>query len=323
MNSMMNTLIELQNSNQPISSELHNIIELNDQLNALSCTQEYCQILFNWLNRTYNIHTFKILTFDVEKNLRNIVFHKGAEFNELNNSNLIQYTQSIFSYKNSQVFIEADNEDHMEILANQKSLFDFLFYLIQPSLRAMIIQKNYEEVQTIDHVTGLYNRNYLLEHLRKLLPLAQREHKQVGFLMVGIDHFKAVIDEFDYNIGDKVLIELAKDLEKNVRTSDLVIRLDSDEFLIVLSNINSIEDTINVAHKLISSFASCEVNVNAYTNQTLKKTICVGATIYPDDSTSVDQLLKNTDIALYEARNNGRSQALLYTKEEESSIDLF
>jgi diguanylate cyclase (GGDEF)-like protein len=323
MNALISKLFDTDSLSNIDKNTLDNIILLHDQLNSLSSSQEYYQMLFNWLNRIFKVHTFKINTFNSNKNLNHIVFHKGKEFNENNNDKLIAQSFTIFSYETAQIFIEADNEEHMQILKEQNTLINFLFYLIIPSLRAAIIQQKYEDVKIIDHLTQLHNRNYLMEHLKHLLPLAQREQQKVAFLMVGVDHFKAVIDEFDYDIGDKVLIELAKVLEKYVRTSDLVARLDSDEFLIVLTNIHSSDDAILVAKKLIDSFAKCKVNVNKYTNQVLKKTICVGSTIYPDDSTSVDQLLKYADIALYEARNKGRSQALAYTKEEESSIDLF
>jgi len=323
MNALISRLFDSNNLENIDKEILKNIILLHDQLNSLSCTQEYYQMLFNWLNRTFKIHTFKIHTFNIDKNLKNVIFHKGKEFEEDSNNILISQSFSIFSYEMAYISIEADNEEHMQILQQNIALINFLFYLIIPSLKSAIIQQKYEDVKTVDHITGLHNRKYLMEHLKHLLPLAQREQQKVAFLMVGVDHFKAVIDEFDYNIGDKVLIELAKTLQSHIRTSDLVVRLESDEFLVILSNIHSSDDSLIVANKLINSFAKCEVNVNSYTNQVLKKTICVGSTIYPDDSTSIDQLIKNADIALYEARNKGRGKVLAYSKEEESSVDLF
>jgi len=141
--------------------------------------------------------------------------------------------------------------------------------------------------------------------------------------MVGIDHFKAVIDEFDYEIGDKVLIELASTLQEDIRNSDIVIRLDADEFLVVLANVQNKESAVFVAEKLVENFGKREVDVNSYTGQTLKKTVCIGISMYPDDSTSIDQILKNADISLYEARNKGRSQVLVFNQDQESSVDLF
>ena len=200
---------------------------------------------------------------------------------------------------------------------------NLLFYTITPLISKSFLEAKLKDSTHKDNITGLYNRSYLMQHLDKMLPLARREQKKVGFLMIGMDHFKAVIDEFDYTIGDKVLIELARTLLEATRESDIVVRLEADEFLVVLANIQDDESTIMVAKKLIERFSQCEVDVNSYTGQTLKKTVCIGISMYPDDSTSIDQILKNADISLYEARNKGRSQVLKFEKGQESSIDLF
>ena len=78
-----------------------------------------------------------------------------------------------------------------------------------------------------------------------------------------------------------------------------------------------------VAQKLIEEFSKCEIDVGVYSGQTLKKTICIGLSMFPHDSTSTEQLMKNADIALYEARNKGRSQVLKFEEKQEGMIDLF
>lgn len=219
-------------------------------------------------------------------------------------------------------FVARDQEHFDLVKFKYDDLYD-LFNLISPILYFTYLKEIIEELKVTDNVTLLYNRVYLNQHLEKMIPLARRENKKVAFLMVGIDHFKAVIDEFDYEIGDKVLQELAKVLKDTIRTSDIVVRLEGDEFLIVLHNVISEENAIMVAQKLIETFKTIEVLVNPATNQTLKKTICVGVSIYPDDSATIDQVLKNADIALYEARNKGRNQALLYSKTQADVVELF
>ena len=102
-----------------------------------------------------------------------------------------------------------------------------------------------------------------------------------------------------------------------------MVRLDADEFLVALPNIINEENAIMVANKLIEKFSETQVVVNKGTGQTLKKTICIGVSIYPDDSADEDEILKNADISLYEARNLGRSSTFKYSKEDTSTIDLF
>lgn len=214
-------------------------------------------------------------------------------------------------------------KSHFEDISGKKEDINNLFNLISPIIYFTYLKEVIEELKLTDNVTHLYNRTYLVQHLEKMLPLAQREDKKIGFLMVGIDHFKAVIDEFDYEIGDKVLLALANVLKDTVRTSDIVVKLGADEFLVVLHNVSCENNAMLVANKLIQQFKETKVTVNEDTQQMLMKTICIGISIFPDDSVSIDQILKNADISLYEARNKGRNQALLYSNTQTDVVELF
>jgi diguanylate cyclase (GGDEF)-like protein len=131
-----------------------------------------------------------------------------------------------------------------------------------------------------------------------------------------------VVDEFDYDIGDKVLVKLAEVLQKNIRESDLVVRLESDEFLVALVGLTNQEDSLLVAQKLIDAFATSEVQVSQQ-GHVLKKTICVGVTHHDNEVKSVDEILKNADISLYEARNLGRSKIKEFFPDKVECVDLF
>jgi diguanylate cyclase (GGDEF)-like protein len=143
------------------------------------------------------------------------------------------------------------------------------------------------------------------------------------FLTIGIDHFKAVIDEFNYDIGDKVLIELAKVIYKNISKKDIVARLIGDEFLVALINLDDLLSYDNIAQKIIDDFSKVEVIVDEETQQVLKKTVCIGISSYPQDSNNISEVLKYSDAFLYEAKNKGRGQMAIYVEEDNSSIDLF
>lgn len=145
----------------------------------------------------------------------------------------------------------------------------------------------------------------------------------MAFIKIGIDHFKAVIDEFDYNVGDKVLKELAKSVQNSVRKSDLVARIEADEFFVVLHIVINEENAINIANKIVENFKNTKVVVNDVTKQILMKTICTGVSMYPDDANKIEEIFRSSDIALYEARNKGRSQTFKFRKEDTNTIDLF
>lgn len=141
--------------------------------------------------------------------------------------------------------------------------------------------------------------------------------------MVGVDHFKAVIDEYDYDIGDRVLVELAKVIHANISEFDMVARLTGDEFLISILSTSSEHDIINISNKIIKDFAEIEIKITE--EQILKKTICIGYDVYNySDEKTIDSTIKNADIALYEAKNKGRSQVFNFNDmKEEDTIDLF
>jgi len=99
--------------------------------------------------------------------------------------------------------------------------------------------------------------------------------------------------------------------------------MSEDEFLVILLNVINENNATIVTDKLINNFSERKVLVDENTNQTLKKTICVGMSIYPDDATNIDDAIKKADVALYEARNTGRSKYYKYSEESVNTIDFF
>ena len=136
-----------------------------------------------------------------------------------------------------------------------------------------------------------------------------------------MDHFKSVNDEYGHDIGDKVLKELARVLTENVRESDLVVRYGGEEFIILLVNIAGDEEALMVANKIKQKVAENEIDV--YAGSKLKKTISIGLSMYPKDSSSFDSVIKNADIALYEAKHKGRNQVIRFKEEQITSVELF
>jgi len=303
-----------------VSEDVKEAFYLYEKIKNSSEVEFIYEDIKDWVASVYKINNIKIVI--TKRDGSDLIFHNGKEYN-IDSEYTLNFSIDINSDSSIMFSFLCDNEEHYKEIEQRYIYLNTIFYIITPLINTTFLEEKVKDTAVKDSITGLYNRKYLLEHLEKMLPLARREQKNVAFLMVGIDHFKAVIDEFDYEIGDMVLIKLAETLQEAIRTSDIVVRLDADEFLVVLANIQDNNSATMVAQKLIENFGKCEVDVNSYTGQTLKKTICVGISMYPDDSTSIDQILKNADVSLYEARNKGRSQVLVFSKEQESSIDLF
>lgn len=280
--------------------------------------------LSKWFYEKYKIRNVKFETFNIENNKVDVLFHKGLDIDIEQDKNLIySFSIVIQPFLKGNIYLMFDSIEHHEYVNADFDYINALLYETSLVIKNSILNTYLQIASIKDNVTDAYNRKGLNDHLDKLLPLARRENKQVAFLSIGIDHYKAVIDEFDYKVGEMVLIELSKVLNKHTRTSDIVARIDADEFMVILANVSNEESALKVAEKLIEEFAKCEIDVGVYSGQTLKKTICIGLSIFPDDSTSIEQLMKNADIALYEARNKGRSHVLRFEDEQEGLIDLF
>jgi diguanylate cyclase (GGDEF)-like protein len=190
-----------------------------------------------------------------------------------------------------------------------------------PSIEVKVLLQALKESAFRDGLTGLYNRKFLDEYIKKSIPQLLREKRKMAVLMLDMDHFKSVNDEYGHDIGDLVLKELSTILIHNVRESDLVVRFGGEEFIVILNNIESAQNAINVANKIREEVSQHEIDVYAGTK--LRKTISVGISVFPDDSKNFDTVAKNADIALYEAKNKGRNQVVLFNEDQVSSIDLF
>lgn len=214
-----------------------------------------------------------------------------------------------------------ENKEDLEELKKQITFIKSYINEAAPSLEVKLLMKALQESAFTDGLTGLYNRKFLEEHTKKLIPYAKREEINIGVLMLDMDHFKAVNDEYGHDIGDKVLKELAIILDDSVRESDLVIRYGVEEFIVLLVGVNSEIDALNVANKISQKVRENEIEV--YAGAKLKKTISLGLSMFPQDSSNFNSVVKNADIALYEAKSTGRDKVVRFKEDQVSSVDLF
>lgn len=288
------------------------IIALNEHLIAIKKLEDVLDHLSSYLKNDLEIDKIEI-------KLKEIVVFKNFSHDTVLDSRNFEVP---LNEKDSLTISIYYLEEEIEKINECYDFIQTIFKIISQTIYNRYLEYKLLESNLKDSLTGLYNRQYVDEYLKTMLPLSKREHKKVGFLKVGIDHFKAVIDEFNYETGDRVLKELAKSLEKSVRKSDIVARIESDEFLIVLHNITNENNAIMIANKIIENFKDVRVVVDENTNQTLMKTICTGISIYPDDAERVEEIFRSSDIALYEAKNRGRSQLFKFEKGN-NTIELF
>ncbi len=155
-----------------------------------------------------------------------------------------------------------------------------------------------------DVLTGLPNRFSLYERLDQGMAFARRFDKSLAIMLIDLDHFKTINDTLGHNVGDQLLIQVARRLQQSVRESDIVARLGGDEFVVVLSGIEKDGDGVaEIASKLVTQLAA----PYAIAGAELRTSPSIGICLYPDNATEISELIKCADIAMYHAKANGRS----------------
>ncbi len=155
-----------------------------------------------------------------------------------------------------------------------------------------------------DPLTTLHNRRYLNETLERELARAGREKYSVGLVMIDVDNFKEINDTYGHDAGDLVLKNVAQQLTRQIRSSDLVCRLGGDEFLLVLLNANA-ANTVKRAEQYRKSF---QESVVVFDGVEIRSTLSLGVAMFPDKGPASRDLIAAADRALYESKRMGRNR---------------
>jgi two-component system cell cycle response regulator len=199
-------------------------------------------------------------------------------------------------------------------------------YLIRPvdqqeltaRLRTQVRRKRYNEqlrasvTETIemavtDSLTGLHNRRYLDSHLQTLFDRAVARRRPLSLMITDIDRFKTINDRFGHDGGDRVLREFASRLRKNVRGIDLACRYGGEEFVVVMPDTTQ-EIAEKVAERIRAEIAGKPFEVGG--GEPVTVTVSVGVSAIRRGADTVPELLKRADVALYEAKTNGRNRVV-------------
>ena len=283
MKSDLLNLIYQSSSDAKAQDNVNDIFSLYENIQYSHSIDSLIEIIYKWFNTKYYIRDFKVTFYNLEIDYNHVLFQKGDDF-YLDSKFCKTFIVEIHYYKNLVIAINSDNEENFSIIENDSSILSAMFFLVNPIIKDFIIQKELLQNSLKDHITGFYNRKYLDECLRNSNSF-NCNSKNTAFMMIEVDRFKAVVDEFDYEIGDKVLVELANVIKSIVPSDSTCVKLTGYEMLILIPNMT--EDKVyEMAKSIITRFAKSEVMVNFYTNQTLKKTVCAGISLYPDHSDS-------------------------------------
>lgn len=246
----------------------------------------------------------------------------GMELSNLVKTRKIQTVEHISALLNEQVdgsdVYKADEQgqhqngsaiplkiDIREVYLEHEKHYTVLFRNVSEQYEA---EKLIRHMAWHDSLTGLANRNLLSERLDEALKLARRLEKKVAVMILDLDKFKPVNDLHGHATGDKLLKVVAERLMKCAREVDTVARLGGDEFAIVFTNIEDDANIITIADRIIHSIQQpVEIEGNVIQIGT-----SIGISFFPGDSDTPTELIRMADVALYQAKEDGRRVFRLY-----------
>ena len=176
-------------------------------------------------------------------------------------------------------------------------------------------QKNAERelirIANYDDLTGLINRNLLMDRLLHGIEQCYRHNRQLGVIFIDLDRFKPINDSLGHEAGDTVLRAIGQRLKDNFRANDSVARLGGDEFVVLVDAIEHIEHLYPILDNLIQLI---EMPVELE-KQTVSVSCSLGISVYPQDGETAQELIRNADIAMYYAKGQAHSGYQFYTEE--------
>lgn len=209
-----------------------------------------------------------------------------------------------FPVKLDMTLVNKDNSDSIVYFA---SLSDIT--------RQKLAEKRIMQIAHYDDLTGLPNRVMFFERLGQFFSTSQRYHLHAVVFFIDLDRFKAVNDNLGHDAGNELLKEAARRLLLITRKGDIVARLSGDEFALLMLNEKSHGEAIYSASLIAKKIIEKLSEVFYIQRREVFIGSSIGISIYPEDGSSPETLIKNSDIAMYEAKNKGRNNYQFYKKD--------
>ncbi len=228
------------------------------------------------------------------------------------------------------IFITSETTHEAECYALHLGAVDFITKPISPTITLLRVANQISLKQNAsalkyaahyDALTGIPNRALLIDRLKFAIASSHRSNQKAALLFIDLDHFKALNDTLGHNMGDLLLQQVAQRLESCIREGDSAARFGGDEFVVMLEDLS--EDwqeagaqTAAIGHKILNTLnQEYQLDTHQYFN-----TPSIGATVFSGHEYSMDELLKQADIAMYQSKQLGRNKLSIYDPEMQADI---
>ncbi len=220
------------------------------------------------------------------------------------------------------VVLVDEEEQHIVLKGLELGINDYLSVPVELNemaarLKTQIRRKKYQDalranyqasvsMAITDSLTGLYNRHFLDAHLQNIVNQSLATRKPFSMMILDMDHFKQVNDTYGHDVGDEILVELAKRMVASIRSSDLAARIGGEEFMVLMPETDML-DAYRTADRMRSQIANTPFPVSHEVGA-ITKTISIGVSELQMNQDNAGALIKRADNALYEAKNGGRNR---------------
>lgn len=190
----------------------------------------------------------------------------------------------------------------LELTAGGDGAERFVLATLRDITRQREVEREIRQLSWFDSLTGLPNRSLFEERFRRVLSNSERSGSMAGLLMLGVDNLKVINDTRGHSCGDQLLKLIAQKLSKSVRAEATVVRWEGDKFAILLPGLQEVAQVDDLAQKILQLFTEpFELEGNQHFS-----TASIGVALFPKDGTDGERLLKNADMAMYAAKEQGR-----------------
>lgn len=216
-----------------------------------------------------------------------------------------------YSISNDMDFVISVTTSSKEETEKLRELLPFIQDYVdaaKPEIVSKKLMQILEKNASTDPLTGLYNRKYLERYIDGSLYSGMYKNIPCGLMMVDIDFFKLINDNYGHDIGDIAIKAIANTLIDVVQDSDVVIRFGGEEFIVVLNNCT--EDRLqDTAEQIRIAFSQQKIQAGA---EVFSKTVSIGTALFPNKDHTFWKYIKQSDVALYQAKHSGRNKVVRY-----------
>ncbi len=197
---------------------------------------------------------------------------------------------------------------NINIVNNRKESVNYVGVLSNVSEK-IAAEKKLNRLAYFDTLTQIPNRHSFMQSLEESMTYAENRQTSLALLFIDLDHFKWTNDTYGHNVGDKLLIEIAKRLKQSLRQIDSVYRIGGDEFTVIVPNYTNLNALADIANRLIEAICA-PLTIDEHP---MRHNASIGISTYPVDATDSKSLIQCADAAMFRAKEQGRAQSCFFS----------